>query len=108
MYQEGTTGTLASTNAGVATTIDCRNFRTGLIAIRNLGGANTITYTIDGYANYAGVTAGIADKTITDIAPNATATFSFDGVTRAIRIITVAAKVGGAQSNFVIEHCLGL
>lgn len=109
MFKEEKVGSLTSTDAGVATTIDTRNFRTGLIAIRNMGSTNTVTYKIDGYAwTSDGHTAGIADKTATDIAPNATATFSFDGVTRAKRIITVTSKVGGAHSAYEIEYCLGL
>lgn len=108
IFKEAATATLTSVNAGVATTIDTRNFRTGLIAIKNTGDTNTLSYKVDGYANYDGVTGAIADKTATDIAPAATVTFSFDGVTRAKRIVTVTPKVGGSQSTYVIEYCLGL
>ena len=108
IYQEGTTGTLTSVNAGTAITIDTRNFRTGLVAIRNLGGANTLQYKIDGYANVTPSTAGIADVALADIAPNATVTYTFSNVTRAKIIITVTPKVAGSQSTYVAEHCLGL
>lgn len=108
VYQEAEIAEQTSTDAGVATTIDCRNFRTGLIAIKNTGATNTVTYKVDGYAVYDGVTGAIADKTATDIAPAATATFSFDGVTRAKRTITVTSKVGAAHSTYIIEYCLGL
>jgi hypothetical protein len=105
--KEVATDTLTTIDAGVVTTIDSRNFRTGLIAIRNLG-ANTISYKIDGYANTTGLTAGIADKATTDILSNATATYSFTSETRAKRLITVVPKVAGSQSTYVIEYCLGL
>jgi len=109
MYEEGTTGTLTSVNSpGTATTIDTRNFRSGLVAIRNLGATNTLQYTITGYANIDPDTGGIADVTIADIAPNTTVTYSFSGVTRAMIIVTVTPKVAGSQSTYVIEHCLGL
>jgi len=108
VYKEGTTGILTSVNDGTATTIDCRNFTSGLIAIRNLGGANTLQYKIDGYANITPTTAGIADVALADIAPNTTVTFSFTATTRASRVITITPKVAASQSNYVIEHCLGL
>lgn len=109
MFTEATTGTLTSVNSpGTGTTIDTRGFRTGLIAIRNTGGTNTLTYKIDGYANFSGSTAGIADVAAADIAPNTTVTFSFSNVTRAKFIVTVYAKVGGSQSTYVIENCMGL
>lgn len=108
MFKEAKTGELVTVNAGVTTEIDTRNFRTGLIAIRNVG-ANTISYKIDGYSWTAdGFTAGIEDKAATDILSNATATFTFDGVTRARRVITVTPKVAGSQSEYHIEYCLGL
>jgi len=105
--KESATETLTTVNAGVTTTIDTRNFRSGLIAIRNLG-TNTISYKIDGYANTSGVTAAIADVASTDILSNATSTFEFSEKSRAKRIITVTPKVNGSQSTYVIEYCLGL
>lgn len=109
IYQEGTTGTLLSVaSPGTAITIDTRNFRSGLVAIRNLAGVNTLQYTITGYANVTPATAGIADVALADIAPNATVTYTFSNVTRAKIIVTITPKVGGAQSNYVVEHCLGL
>lgn len=107
VYKEDKTLTLTSIDTGVTETLDCRGFRTGLIAIKNLGSTNTLSYKIDGYAVYDGQTASIADKVATDIAPGATVTFSFDGVTRSRRVITVTPKVAGAQSTYVIEYCLG-
>lgn len=108
VYKEDATETLTSVNAGTATTIDCRNFTSGLIAIRNLGGTNTLQYKIDGYANTSGLTAGIADVALTDIAPNTTVTLSFSSTQRAKRIVTITPKVAGSQSTYVIEYCLGL
>lgn len=108
IYKEEAVVETTSTNAGVTTTVDSRNFRTGLIAIKNTGDTNTLSYKVDGYANYDGDTGAIADKTATDIAPGATATFSFDGVTRAKRIVTVTPKVASSQSTFIVEYCLGL
>lgn len=108
IYQEGKTGTLTSVNAGTVTSIDTRNFTTGLIAITNLGVANTLTYTVTSYANYAGATAGIADKTITDIAPSTTVTFAYNDVTRSKRDVNVVPKVAGSQSTYVINYCLGV
>lgn len=107
IYNEGTTGILTSVNAGTATTIDCRNFTSGLIAIKNTGDTNTLQYKIDGYANYSGAAAGIADVATADIAPGATVTFSFD-VQRAKRVVTITPKVASSQSTYIIEHCLGL
>jgi hypothetical protein len=108
MYQEGTTGTLTSVNSpGTATKITTEGYRTGLVAIRNLG-ANTISITVTGYANRTPLTAGIEDKALTDIASNATVTYSFSNVTRAYITVTVVPKVAGSQSEYVIEHCLGL
>lgn len=109
MYVEGTTGTLTSVNSpGTATKINTEGFRTGLIAIRNLGVTNTLSVTITGFANRTPSTAGIEDKAATDIAPNATITYSFTDVTRAFLNVTITPKVGGSQSTYVIEHCLGL
>jgi hypothetical protein len=108
VYKEEKTSVLTSIDAGIIETLDCRGFRTGLIAIKNTGVTNTLSYKVDGYAVYDGVTAGIADKTATDIAPGATVTFSFDGITRSRRVITVTPKVTGSQSTYVIEYCLGL
>jgi len=108
VYKESATTEATSVNAGTAITIDTRNFRTGLIAIKNTGSANTLQYKIDGFANYDGDTDGIADKSATDIAPSATVTFSFDGVTRSKRVITITPKVGGSQSTYIVEYCLGL
>lgn len=107
IYKENTTGSLTSVNAGTATTIDCRNFSSGLIAIKNTGLANTLQYKIDGYANYSGAAAGIADVSLADIAPGATVTYSFTAQ-RAKRVITVTPKVGGSQSTYIVEYCLGL
>jgi len=108
MYVEGTTGTLTSVNSpGTATTIDTRGFRTGLIAIKNTQ-SNTLTYKIEGYANYGGVCGPIADVAAADIAGGATVTFPFVNVTRSKFVVTVYAKVGGSQATYVIEHCLGL
>jgi len=109
MYREDTTGTLTSVNSpGTPTEIDMRGFRTGLIAIRNLGSTNTLQYTITGYANYTGLTAGITDVATADIAPNATVTFTFSNVTRAKFIVTITPKVASSQSDYVVEHCMGL
>lgn len=107
IYKEDAVAEATSVNAGTEVTIDTRNFRTGLIAIKNTGSANTLQYKIDGFANYDGDTDGIADKAATDIAPSTTVTFSFDGVTRAKRVITVTPKVGGSQSTYIVEYCLG-
>jgi len=109
MYEEGTTGTITSVNSpGIATKITTEGFRTGLIAIRNLGVTNTLQYTITRFANRTPSTAGIVDVATADIAPNATVTFSFSNVTGAFFHVTVIPKVASSQSTYVIEHCLGL
>jgi len=108
IYKENTTGALTSVNAGTATTIDCRNFTSGLIAIKNTGETNTLQYKIDGYSNYSGVAGAIADAALADIAPGATVTLAFSSVPRAKRVITITPKVASSQSTYVIEHCLGL
>jgi hypothetical protein len=109
MYVEGTTGTLTSVNSpGTTTKITMEGFRTGLIAIRNLGGVNTLQYTITGYANRNPATAGIADVTIADIAPNATVTFNIGSISRAFFNVVVTPKVAASQSTYVIEWCQGL
>ena len=108
MYSEGTTGTLTSVNSpGTATKIVSEGFRTGLIAVRNLG-ANTLQYTITRFANRTPSTAGIVDVATADIAPNATVTHSFSNVTGAFYYVTIVPKVASSQSTYVIEHCLGL
>jgi len=109
IYQEGTTGSLTSVNSpGTATTIDCRNFSSGLIAIRNSGATNTLQYSIASYANVTPSTAGVADVATTDIAPNTTVTYAWSNAPRASRIVTIIPKVGGSQSTYIIEHCLGV
>ena len=108
MYKEGTSGTLTSVaSPGTATKITTEGFRTGLVAIRNLGETNTLSVVINGFANRVPSTAGIEDKAATDIAPNATVTYSFTNVTRAFLNVTITPKVAGSQSTYVIEHCLG-
>lgn len=111
IYQEGATAILASVaSPGTAYTIDTRNFRSGMVAIRNYGGEDmhTLQYTITGYANTTPTTGGIADVALADIAPNATVTYSFSNVTRAYIVVTITPKVVGDQSQYKIEYCLGL
>jgi len=109
MYEEGTTGTITSVNSpGIATKITTEGYRTGLIAICNLGGVNTLQYTITRFANRTPSTAGIVDVATADIAPNATVTHTFSNVTGAFYHVTIVPKVAGSQSTYVIEHCLGL
>ena len=108
VYKEKKTSVLTSIDVGITETLDCRGFRTGLIAIKNTGLTNTLSYKVDGYAVYDGETDGIVDKTATDIAPGATVTFSFDGITRSRRVVIVTPKVSGSQSTYVVEYCLGL
>lgn len=109
MYEEGTTGTLTSVNSpGTATKITTEGYRTGLIAICNLGGVNTLQYTITRFANRTPSTAGIVDVATADIAPNTTVTHSFSNVTGAFYHVTIVPKVASSQSTYVIEHCLGL
>lgn len=105
-FVSGVTGAIPSVNAGASTTIIVKNFRNGIIGIKNTGATNTIQYKIDSQITDSGGII-VSEVSYTDIAPLAQATFDITKA-RYCYIVTVKSKVTDAASNYITEYCAEL